>query len=101
MSLLCKQKTADEVRISDWISDVCSSDLPGYLVPLTVVRDVEEGSAIVDEEPFGPILPIIRYSDMDDVIARANASPFALRSEERRVGNECVSTCRSRWVPLP
>lgn len=51
---------------------------PGYFVPLTVVRDVAEGSAIVDEEPFGPILPIIRYSDIDDVVARANASPFAL-----------------------
>lgn len=50
----------------------------GYFVPLTVVRDVSDGSAIVDEEPFGPILPIIRYSDVDDVVARANASPFAL-----------------------
>jgi len=51
---------------------------PGYFVPLTVVRDVSDGSAIVDEEPFGPILPIIRYSDIDDVVARTNASPFAL-----------------------
>jgi len=51
---------------------------PGYFVPLTVVRDVADGSAIVDEEPFGPILPIIRYSDVDDAVARANASPFAL-----------------------
>ncbi len=50
----------------------------GYFVPLTVVRDVTDGSAIVDEEPFGPILPIIRYSDIDEVVARANASPFAL-----------------------
>jgi len=50
----------------------------GYFVPLTVVRDVTDGTAIVDEEPFGPILPIIRYSDVDDVVARANASPFAL-----------------------
>src|SRR3546814_11533767 len=32
---------------------------PGYFVPLTVVRDVPEGSALVDEEPFGPILPIL------------------------------------------
>lgn len=53
-------------------------DGPGYFIPLTVVRDVSEGDAIVDEEPFGPILPIIRYSDIDDVIERANASPFAL-----------------------
>ncbi|RJG54135.1 aldehyde dehydrogenase family protein [Sphingobium terrigena] len=51
---------------------------PGYFVPLTVVRDVKEGDVIVDEEPFGPILPIIRYTDIDDVIARANASPYAL-----------------------
>ncbi|MBB4633310.1 aldehyde dehydrogenase family protein [Sphingosinicella soli] len=51
---------------------------PGYFVPLTVVRDVSDGSPIVDEEPFGPILPIIRYSDVDDAVVRANASPFAL-----------------------
>ncbi|MCW1432316.1 aldehyde dehydrogenase family protein [Novosphingobium sp. JCM 18896] len=54
------------------------ADGPGYFVPLTIVRDVSEGHAIVDEEPFGPILPVIRYSDLDDVVARANASPFAL-----------------------
>lgn len=51
---------------------------PGFFVPLTVVRDVSDGTAIVDEEPFGPILPIIRYTDIDDAVARANASPFAL-----------------------
>src|SRR3546814_4166712 len=51
---------------------------PGYFVQLTVVRDVEEGYAIVDEEPFGQILPIIRNTDVDDVIARAKASPFRL-----------------------
>ncbi|MDR6832573.1 MULTISPECIES: aldehyde dehydrogenase family protein [unclassified Sphingopyxis] len=55
-----------------------AADGAGYFVPLTVVRDVSDGAAIVDEEPFGPILPIIRYSDVDDAVARANASPFAL-----------------------
>jgi acyl-CoA reductase-like NAD-dependent aldehyde dehydrogenase len=54
------------------------SEGPGFFIPLTVVRDVTDGSVIVDEEPFGPILPIIRYSDINDVVARANASPFAL-----------------------
>lgn len=53
-------------------------DGPGYFVPLTVVRDVTDGTAIVDEEPFGPILPIIRYTDLDDVIARANRSAYGL-----------------------
>jgi acyl-CoA reductase-like NAD-dependent aldehyde dehydrogenase len=51
---------------------------PGYYVPLTVVRDIAEGTLTVDEEPFGPILPIIRYSDVDDAVARANASPYGL-----------------------
>ncbi len=53
-------------------------DGPGYFVPLTVIRNVSEGHEIVDEEPFGPVLPVIRYSDVDDAVARANASPFAL-----------------------
>ena len=51
---------------------------PGYFVPLTVVADVSDGTKIVDEEPFGPILPIIRYSDVDAVIEQANASSFGL-----------------------
>lgn len=51
---------------------------PGFILPLTVVRDIEDGTAVVDEEPFGPILPIIRYSDIDDAVARANASEFGL-----------------------
>lgn len=51
---------------------------PGYFVPLTVVRDIADGTRLVDEEPFGPVLPIIRYSDLDDVIERVNRSPYGL-----------------------
>lgn len=51
---------------------------PGFFVPLTVVRDIKDGTATVDEEQFGPILPIIRYSDVDDAVARANRSPYGL-----------------------
>src|SRR6056297_3956496 len=64
-----KQKTAYEILRSDWSSDVCSSDL----VPLWRGRRREKARRISREE-------------------------FA-RSEERRVGKECVSTCRSRWSP--
>lgn len=53
-------------------------DRTGYFLPLTVVRDIEDGTRVVDEEPFGPILPVLKYSDLDDAIARANASPFGL-----------------------
>lgn len=51
---------------------------PGYIVPLTVVRDITDGARVVDEEPFGPVLPIVKYSDLDDAIARANSSDFGL-----------------------
>ena len=51
---------------------------PGYFVPPTIVRDVTDGQKIVDEEQFGPVLPVIRFDDIDDVIARANASDYGL-----------------------
>jgi acyl-CoA reductase-like NAD-dependent aldehyde dehydrogenase len=51
---------------------------PGYFVPLTVVRDIADGTMTVDEEAFGPVLPIIRYSDVETAIAHANASPYGL-----------------------
>src|SRR3546814_4136884 len=66
-----KQKTAYEMRISDWSSDVCSSDLP-LKNWLCVTKPCLAG--------------IYGYSR-------------GSRSEERRVGKECVSTCRSRWSP--
>src|SRR3546814_3319410 len=86
-----KQKTAYEMRISDWSSDVCSSDLEAverrdnleFLRPVDVMgvttgqlerRLVGFRAGIAEERAVG-------------------------RSEERRVGKECVSTCRSRWSP--
>lgn len=51
---------------------------PGYFVPVTVIDNPPENSRIVQEEQFGPIVPIIGYDDIEDVIARANDSPFGL-----------------------
>jgi len=53
-------------------------DRSGYFVRPTIVRDVADGCKIVDDEQFGPILPVIRYSDVDDAIERANRSPYGL-----------------------
>jgi len=53
-------------------------DREGYFMRPTIVRDVTDGNIIVDEEQFGPILPVISFSDIDDVIVRANASPYGL-----------------------
>lgn len=50
----------------------------GYFFEPTVVADVTDGIRLVDEEQFGPILPVIKYSDIDDAIRRANASPNGL-----------------------
>ncbi|MGI9590402.1 MAG: aldehyde dehydrogenase family protein [Myxococcota bacterium] len=50
----------------------------GYFYEPTVVGDVDDGVRLVDEEQFGPVLPLVRYRDVDDAIARANASHFGL-----------------------
>src|SRR3546814_1568371 len=80
-----KQKTAYEMRISDWSSDVCSSDLfdrlPAAIWPL-----------LADTVRFNEAAGLPRY----DVAETLQGDG---RSEERRVGKECVSTCRSRWSP--
>ena len=53
-------------------------DSPGYFFPITIVRNVHEGMKLVDEEPFGPIVPVLTYDDVDDAVARANNSPYGL-----------------------
>lgn len=50
----------------------------GYFIPPTIVRDISEASALVQEEQFGPILPILRFSHEEEVLQRANASPYGL-----------------------
>jgi acyl-CoA reductase-like NAD-dependent aldehyde dehydrogenase len=50
----------------------------GYFIEPTVVRDVHDGATIVDQEQFGPILPVIRFDDLDHAVARANAGDYGL-----------------------
>src|SRR3546814_9228256 len=79
-----KQKTAYEMRISDWSSDVCSSDLFSAGRPTVVLFWATWC-------PYCKALMPHLQSMLDEY---GND-----RSEERRVGKECVSTCRSRWSP--
>ena len=53
-------------------------DRPGYFFEPTILTDLTDGTRIVDEEQFGPALPVISYRDVDDVVARANATHFGL-----------------------
>jgi acyl-CoA reductase-like NAD-dependent aldehyde dehydrogenase len=51
---------------------------PGYFLTPAIVRDIAEGTRLVDEEQFGPVLPVIRFVDEEDIVARANNSPYGL-----------------------
>src|SRR3546814_4651111 len=94
-----KQKTAYEMRISDWSSDVCSSDLPGCFRHLRLQFPRPEHRQAAGQHRRR------RHADLrEHRVGRVSriATPVLLReerSEERRVGKECVSTCRSRWSP--
>lgn len=55
-----------------------AADVPGYFVPITIIDNPPEDSRIVQEEQFGPVLPLIRFDDVDDVVARANATDYGL-----------------------
>src|SRR3546814_19205656 len=86
------------MRISDWSSDVCSSDLLRVERAAQLLAMLAVGADAIGVE--GPAL-----ADLPENLARA--ADFAAvgifeheqRSEERRVGKECVSTCRYRWSP--
>lgn len=53
-------------------------DRPGYFIHPTIVSDITDGNRLVDEEQFSPVLPVIKFSDPEDALARANASPYGL-----------------------
>ncbi len=50
----------------------------GYFIEPTIVRDIKDGSILVDEEQFAPILPVIRYENLDDAIESANSTTYGL-----------------------
>src|SRR3546814_19163925 len=102
------------MRISDWSSDVCSSDLPLVAVDQPFLIKSDEDLA------DGPVQPLVHREALARPVRRCaepaelagdGAAGFGLpvpdaideglapRSEERRVGKECVSTCRSWWSP--
>src|SRR3546814_15722236 len=94
-----KQKTAYEMRISDWSSDVCSSDLwPGGQGGGRGAQKHGGRESGAADRWHGCLLPVGRWPRPRT--GAASASLWAIvRSEERRVGKACVSTCRSRWSP--
>jgi acyl-CoA reductase-like NAD-dependent aldehyde dehydrogenase len=51
---------------------------PGYFLPPTLVTDIDESSRLVQEEQFGPIVPIMKFSDVEDALRRANDTRYGL-----------------------
>src|SRR3546814_15363386 len=102
------------MRISDWSSDVCSSDLEAILAFDLLAHAGEDqlaGPALLGNE-IGDRARALRLLPNPDGLQELNAPAgehaprqrnrrheFAARSEERRVGKECVSKCKSRWSP--
>src|SRR3546814_4818743 len=96
-----KQKTAYEMRISDWSSDVCSSDLK-------TPSPMQASLRLLNKRRFLPLFITQLLGAFNDNLFKNAMVLFVVytvyndeRSEERRVGKECVSTCRSRWSPYP
>src|SRR3546814_1993276 len=90
-----KQKTAYEMRISDWSSDVCSSDLHAPQPGATAARDAKRMGDAADDQQQAETMQRHRRHLVRDLQQQQQDQ----RSEERRAGKECVSTCRSRWSP--
>ena len=79
-------------------------DEPGYFMPYTLMTNVTDGMRIVDEEQFGPLLPIIKYSDINDVLEKANGLETGLGGSvwssdiERASDIASQLECGTAWV---
>jgi acyl-CoA reductase-like NAD-dependent aldehyde dehydrogenase len=83
------QNKAQYQRVLDLIADAKAkgyeflvggetSTAPGYFVPVTIIDNPPENARIVQEEQFGPVLPLMKFDNLDDVINRANDSIYGL-----------------------
>src|SRR3546814_9538242 len=85
-----KHKTSYDLRFSDWSSDVCSSDLK----PRSTRAAARTAQFVAQVRP---LLAADRVSEAEALLKDASLDSDGNRSEDRRVGEELGSTCRSRW----
>src|SRR3546814_7541004 len=97
MSFCFKQKTAYEIRISDWSSDECSSDLLGSIALMALL-----GMSFPNSKPNHDSFWLFLLPGFLWALLKCGKWKYFVhnkRSEDRRVGKECFSTCRFRWSP--
>src|SRR3546814_15077114 len=97
------------MRISDWSSDVCSSDLPSSVnnqeASLIQLLEPDRSAITCRSQAVDDAVVLVLDVTVEQPSLAKLAEPLLQevevirRSEERRVGKECVSTCRSRWSP--
>src|SRR3546814_6427801 len=92
MFFFFKQKPAYDMRISDWSSDVCSSDLCTTGADHDAAEAWLAGSRVCRTDD-----DLVPVRESLSQVQACEVGTFLDRSEERRVGKECVSTCRSGW----
>ncbi len=102
-------------RVKELVADALSSgatavtggkamDRPGYFFEPTILTGLTDGTRIVDEEQFGPALPVVSYRDLDDAIDRANATHFGLSGSVWGADGDRASAvaarleCGTAWV---
>ncbi|MHB1710916.1 MAG: aldehyde dehydrogenase family protein [Acidimicrobiales bacterium] len=102
-------------RVKDLVADAISGgatavtgghpmDRPGYFFEPTILAGLSDGTRIVDEEQFGPALPVIAYRDLDDAVERANATHFGLSGSVWSADSERAADvagrleCGTAWV---
>ena len=73
-----------------------ASDIPGYFIPVTLIDNPPEDARIVQEEQFGPALPLLKFKDIDDVIRRANDSEYGLGGSVWSADEEKAAAIASR-----
>src|SRR3546814_10107956 len=105
-----KQKTAYEMRISDWSSDgalpISGLNETAFYDPANFTYPAGTHICEIEVDPATGVVRVDRFTAVDDfgvivnpMIVEGQVQGGIMRSEERRVGKECVSTCRSRWSP--
>ena len=77
-NLVCELAEDARVRGGRFLAGGRPLDRAGYFFPLSIVTDLNDDARVVKEEQFGPILPVLRYSHIDDALTRANASDNGL-----------------------